>query len=154
MSVKYEIVPATAEHILELAQTMRKADVDEVWAAAHRTPLEALQVSVACSSETFAGLADGRVICVFGVASATLLSVMGIPWMLGSEELPKHARAFLRRNKSYIRWLKSEYKLLANYVDSRHTDAIRWLKWLGFKLDPALPFGPDQVPFHRFEMRA
>ena len=39
-----------------------------------------------------------------------------------------------------------------NYVDARHTDAIRWLKWLGFTLHPATPYGPFDLPFHKFTM--
>ena len=42
------------------------------------------------------------------------------------------------------------YRLLQNHVDARNTEAVRWLGWLGFEMDPALPFGPDQLPFHRF----
>ena len=87
MSVKYEIVPATEEHILELAQTMRKADVDEVWAACHFTPAQALEVSVATSTEPKTGLANGRVLCMFGVSVPTLLSDVGVPWLLGAEEI-------------------------------------------------------------------
>lgn len=151
---EYAVVPATQVHIEELAQTMRQADRDEVWAAAHLSPYMALKLSFESSSNASTGLVDSRVLCMFGVATTSIVSDIGVPWLLGSEELPKHARAFLRRNRPYIRSVNAEYKLLVNYVDARHTEVVRWLKWLGFKLDPAKPFGPDQVPFHRFEMRA
>ena len=49
--------------------------------------------------------------------------------------------------------ITKDYSLLINFVDARHGVAIRWLKWLGFKVFPAKPFGPDKLPFHRFEMR-
>jgi hypothetical protein len=150
----YQIDPATSETLAYIAEHMSKADREEVWAASHSTPLEALQKSMDGSSKAWVGLADGVPFCAFGVASSTLLSDVGVPWLLGTEDVPKHARVFLRVSKSYIHEQARWHKLLVNYVDARHARAVKWLRWLGFTMYPAEPFGPDQVPFHRFEMRA
>ncbi len=149
---EYQIVPATEEHAREMALVMRQADVDEVWAASHYEPLEALLVSLRLSPDPRAGLADGRVVCIYGVGQATLLSAHGVPWMLTAEELPDHARAFLRRNKLYLSEIRSKYRLLLNFVDARNTMAIRWLEWLGFDIAPAQPLGAENLPFHPFKM--
>lgn len=151
--VEYAMVPATDKHLLELAVTMRQADIDEVWATGHFTPLAALQLGKLTSREVTAGIADGMVLCIFGVAQLAVLSDKGIPWMLTSSELPRHARAVLRANRGWIDRARKQYPFLVNYVDVRNTIAMRWLGWLGFKLFDPEPFGVDQLPFRRFEMR-
>lgn len=150
---EYQIVPATREHALALAPEVRQADADEVWAAEHKTPEQALLHGVADSSDPRAGLVNGRVVCVFGVGQLTLASDWGIPWMLASAEVEQHARAFLRMNIAYVREIRSQYRMLLNYVDARNIMAVRWLRWLGFRVKPAVPYGIDELPFHLFDMR-
>ena len=151
---EYAIVPATMAHAEELAANMRKADVAEIWAAGRHKPLEALKLSLVVSRDPKAGLVDGRVVCMFGIAAPTLMSFTGVPWLLGSEELARHWRYFLRANIPVVARMREEYDVLANYVDARNKTAIRWLKWLGFDIKEAQPYGPDGLPFHRFEMKA
>jgi hypothetical protein len=150
---KYEIVPTTMEHVLDLVETMREADKDEVWAMTRATPCAALLTALRASRDARTGLADGEVLCIFGTTSVTTLGTTGIPWMLSSNSLPKHAKAFLRGSISYIEEMMGKYDILINYVDTRNIVAKRWLKWLGFTLDPPVPFGAARLPFHRFEMR-
>jgi hypothetical protein len=147
----YEIVPGLVCHAVELAANMRQADIDEVWAAGHVTPLQSLLQSVEGSRDTFAGLADGKVVCMFGVGTTTLISDVAIPWLLGSADLPKHSIAFLRANKARIQEMKQNYKVMRNFVDARNHKAIRWLKWLGFDILPPQSFGADKMPFHPFQ---
>ena len=149
---KYAIVSPTDEHIHALALDMSKADTDEVWAAGRKTPLEALEQSVSASSEPYVGLHEGRALCMFGVAELTILDNKGIPWMLSSDELKYHARPFLRGSRMYIDLMKEKYPFMVNFVDARNRAAIRWLRWLHFRLLPAEARGPDNVLFHRFEM--
>ncbi len=152
MRTKYQVVPATEEHAAEMALVMRQADVDEVWASSHYEPLEALLASLRVSPDPRAGLADGRVVCMYGVGQQTLLSDWGAPWLLTAEELPDHARAFMRGNKLYVSEMRSRYRLLLNFADARNIMALRWLKWLGFNIAPAQPLGPENLPFHPFKM--
>jgi hypothetical protein len=152
--VEYAMVPTTDQHIIELSETMREADKDEVWATGHFTPLEALTLGKVTSREVMTGLADGVVLCIFGVAQHVILSDKGIPWMLTSDELPKHAVAVLRANRRWIQEMQLKYLFLYNYVDVRNHAAVRWLSWLGFQLFAPEPFGVDKLPFRRFEMGA
>lgn len=148
-----EVVRATAEHADYLVEHMRQADRDECWAWAHLTPREAVDMSMV-SRDTIAGLADGRVVCIFGVREASPLSRTAYPWMLCTDELPKHALSFLRGSRVYVGMLRERYERLENYVDVRNHDAIKWLGWLGFSLDDPAPFGVEQLPFRRFWMES
>lgn len=152
-AAKYDIVPATEAHAVELAPAMRKEDADEIWASSRRRPLDALLYSLEVSRDTTqAGLADGRCVCLWGVAPASLLTDVGRPWLLASKEFERHASRFLRRNREYINEIRRQYPVLENWVDHRNVKSIRWLRWLGFDILPAEPIGPDAVPFHRFVM--
>lgn len=146
----YEIVPATLTHAEELSRTMREADAREAWAAGRLSPAEAVLTSIDASRDARAGLANGRVACIFGVGEWSVLGLLGVPWLLTSDEMPKHARRFLRGSREYLDEIRQQYRVLRNHVDARNTEAVRWLGWLGFEIDSPESFGPDQLPFHCF----
>lgn len=152
-AVDVRVEPATLAHAADLAPRMRKADVEEVWASGACRPQEALERSLRMTPEPWSGFANGELVCMFGIAPLTLLGDVGLPWLLGSHNLPQYARRFLRLNRHYMACVKQDYRLLVNYVDARNSVAIRWLGWLGFTILPAEPYGPFGLPFHRFEMR-
>lgn len=149
----YEVVEATMTHVAELAPRMRAADVEEVAVFGH-TPLEALTRSVKVSRDAYAGLVNGRVICMFGVSSPTLMSDEGSPWLLGSDEIVRHAKVFLRLNRLYIAGIRRQYRVLHNFVGARNVAAIRWLGWLGFSIsEHCQTIGDQGVEMIYFEMR-
>lgn len=133
---------------------MRVADRREIEAVNDATPLEALRISLARSTEVWAGMVDTEVACIFGVGPLSLLGGEGCPWLLGADLVERHAFAFARRNRAMVaRWLQT-YRVLRNVVDARNARAIRWLGWLGFVLQPPVPYGVARLPFHPFERRA
>lgn len=136
-----------------MAPHVRPADVDEAYAASGLPIERALADSVRFSSHAWAGTVDGEVACIFGVAPVNLLAGKGAPWLLGTELIERHAIAFLRRNRSYIRIMLSMYNHLENHVDCRNAQSIQWLRWLGFTFDEPAPYGHLRMPFMRFEMR-
>ena len=149
----YSIEAATWAHARELAKHMRVPDKREVWAAAHHTAEQAVCLSLAASRDARTGLADGEVVCMFGVGSLTILSLTGVPWLLATKKLDHHGCAFLRRNKEILADMGEGYTLLHNHVDVRNKRAIRWLRWLRFTILPPETYGVDRLPFHPFEMR-
>lgn len=148
----YEIVPTTEEHVAELSHSMRPEDVAECWAAQHLTPYEAIKRSLSYTDHPKTGLVDGKVINIWGVGKTTSLSDEGIPWMLTSHLVDYHIRPFLVESKAALVEMKKEASTFSNVVDARNNKAIKWLKWLGFKMEEAAPYGPDHLPFHQFTM--
>ena len=59
-------------------------------------------------------------------------------------------RKFARGSVKVMNWFKSAYPKLRNHVDARNSSAITWIKWLGFTVEKAVPYGPDGVLFHPF----
>ncbi len=147
-----EIRPATVEDALALV--LRQADREEVEALTGRDAREALVESVVRSAAAWAGLANGELVCLFGVVPVSLVGVTGIPWLLGSDAVTCYGRPFLRRNRAYLREMLREFPVLRNVVDARNTVSIRWLEWLGFTLGTPQPMGVCGLPFIPFAMSA
>jgi hypothetical protein len=147
------MIPTTAEHIEFIAEHMRAADVEEIWASGQFLPLRALRLAVLISEEALTGMADGVPICIFGVGRKSLLDTTGIPWLLGTDAIERHAKGFMQRNRTIIKAWRERYELLENWVDSRNTKSVAWLRWLGFTIQEASPYGAFGLPFHHFEMR-
>lgn len=147
------IVPATEDHIEEIAARMRAADRQEVFAARGVSPHEALEFSLQKSAIARTALVDGKPEVMFGVADLNVLSRVGAPWLLGTDAVEAEYRQFLRRSIDWRGQLLQRYDVLRNLVDERNAVSVRWLKWLGFRFLKAFPVGDDKLPFWLFEMR-
>lgn len=119
-----------------------------------RDSREVVIESVERSAMAWAGLADGQLVCLFGVVPLSLVGVTGVPWLLGSDAVCSYSRQFLRRNRAYVALMLREYPLLANVVDARNDVSIRWLGWLGFTFGRPQPMGARGLPFIPFKMEA
>lgn len=151
--IDYAMVPAEAEHIDDLlAWGIRQADIDECWAASRMTPEEAMREGMKVSS-AWTGLLYGIPVCMFGVTPVSLLSGTGAPWMIGTNYINRHPKAFLVGSKVVIRGMLAQFEHLFNFVDARNKQAVKWLKWLGFTIYDPVPYGPFNRLFHPFEMR-
>lgn len=150
---QYAIVPTTEDHIEFVAEHMREDDINEVYASSGLSPYVALRFSCKMSDPCYTGTADDEPVCIFGVVPKSMLSDTGVPWLLGTDAVSRHARAFLRRNKKVVKQWRERFELLENYVDARNKKSIAWLEWLGFEIHPAKPYGVQGLPFHYFEMR-
>lgn len=145
------IVPALLKHADALAPVMRAPDRAEIWASSHKEPLECLRHSLGISEEFWAAFAGDQILALFGVVDQ---QEFGVPWMLASDRLRLHPRAALVIGRRMVNAWLTEYGRLQNFVDARQTASIRWLRKLGFTVEPPRPLGPDQLPFHLFRQEA
>lgn len=152
MAADIQIVRARAAHIRTIAERMRQADRDEVWASSRKSPAGALMYSLRKSSVAWTALVDGRPEVMWGVGDINILAGVGAPWLLGTDAVEKHTVTFLRRSTDFRAQLLARYSVLRNFVDDRNTVSIRWLKWLGFKLSD--PVEMNGHSFRLFELRA
>ena len=124
-----QIVPIEPKHAA-ITPYLRQTDVQE-HAAVSDLPIDAaVAFSIAHSERGFAAELDGRVAAVFGVNG-------GVVWLVGTDEIAKHPVMFYRLSKKIFERLSDGYERLFNYVDARNILSLRWLKWLGFKIEPA-----------------
>lgn len=146
----YRIEPATLEHVAMILPKLREADRIELSRTAPFSVERQLELSVRCSWDAIAGFADDEIVVLAGVASHNRLLGIGCPWMVATDELPKHARVFLREDKKLIeKWLEI-FPRLENWVDNDNVISQKWLKRLKFELDNPVAYGHQGCLFRRF----
>jgi RimJ/RimL family protein N-acetyltransferase len=144
--------PAGVEHLEELLLEMRQLDWQEVEAASGDVAV-ALDQSLKVSYNPVAvRLADGGLVALFGVAPLTITSDTAAIWLLGTDRMRAFPRDVIADTVRYVGMIRERYPRLVNYVDVRNRPSIRWLRHVGFTLDPPAPFGVAGMLFHRFHM--
>jgi hypothetical protein len=148
------IVKPGMEHVQYIAEHMRQADRDEVYALAGWSPLKAALFSVTHSDMALCAVHDGLPAVIWGAGQRIVMYDEGSPWLLGTPVIEHNAKRFLRQSILWRDELLNRYGSLVNVVDQRNVVSIRWLRWLGFTLDPPIKLGFEGRPFHRFHLEA
>jgi len=147
------IVRASQEAIDAIGE-LRKCDEQEVRAALGLDGRTALQMSFEHAVRSWAILADGDPVAVFGVSDYPHVRGQGCPWLLASERISEIWRFVLRNTKEYVFGPMMEgFDSLFNFVDVRNEASIRWLEWVGFHISNPIPFGLGGEMFHPFWLR-
>ncbi len=135
-----------------LKDHLKKEDVDEIYASHHHSPEEALRL---CYEDSIAAwtVSNGHPLCVFGVYSAHVLGDEAVIWMLGTDDLQKIQRRFLRHSKYYVQVMLGFYPTLFNFVSIKNKTSIKWLSWIGAKLEPPAPYGIEGEMFQKFTFK-
>jgi GNAT superfamily N-acetyltransferase len=137
--VIYTLLPATEDDAHELAPLLRAADRAEVLALGAE-PIDGLLDSLRASREAWTARADGQIICMTGVCPLTLIGSTGVPWLLGSDLVPKHGPHFLRESRRLVARWREMFPVLENRVPADYAAALRWARWMGFTVHPGQPF--------------
>ena len=147
-----DVLPVTAEDVATILPIVRQADIDEITEALGIPMERALMEAITGSLNAKKIVVEGMVVAVFGDATYSILGSVGVPWLISTIHVERHARAFLKVCKPEVQGMLTRHHHLINYVDARNTSAIRWLKWLGFTFGPSVPYGARRFPFHPFTL--
>lgn len=147
------MVPAKREDIDVIAANARQSDIDELYATGRVTPREAMEWGFDHSVRCWTGYLGEEPVCMFGVAPTYWSHVTGAAWMVGTTRIDRHPKAFLKGSRAAMVEMLSLYPLLVNFVDCRHTKAIKWLEKLGATFQDPQPYGVLGLPFLFFEIR-
>ncbi|CUA90935.1 hypothetical protein Ga0061061_1171, partial [Chelatococcus sambhunathii] len=66
-------------------------------------------------------------------------STLGISWMLGTDDLARHSRWFLRNCGGMLDEMHGHFPTFYNFADERNEVHIRWLRWAGFTFGRRIP---------------
>ena len=150
--IEHECRPASSEDVAYIAANMRSADIAEVQAATGREPEEALLDGLVASRCPLTFAPQGIPAAIFGVCQDPRNTYIGAPWLLATDEFPKHLRQIATFGPALLCALSWDFDYLQNYVDARNTIHIAWIKRLGFNLTRTVPeFGAEKRPFIHFE---
>lgn len=142
---------SVAEDVPLIAARIREADRTELWRSSHATPERAMEYGLRHSSPCLT-IDAGAPIGIFGAVPSEGLEDIGICWMVCTIDIRKHAKAFLKGCRPELRLMMQRYERLFNFVDADNAEAVNWLRWLGFTIYPAHPYGIEECPFHPFEI--
>lgn len=137
-----------------LIANLRPADLAECQAYGRGDIGAGIESSVARSMLCWSGFIDGELAAILGVAPVNALGGIGSPWMLGTPVLDAHSRVLVRAVPEYIAKMLNAFPHLVNFVHTKNTTSVRWLRRLGFTLHEPVPYGAPGELFHPFEMRA
>lgn len=153
--MRVDLRPAEPHDPAWFAPRLRPADTAELVAASGPDVRATLERALGQSlGKAWVAMLGEEPIALFGLAPFGLLASSAAPWMVGTPTLLTQGRALMEVGRAYCAMAKSEFSLLVNYVDVRNEASVRWLKRLGFEMGEPVPFGVEQRPFMRFEMRS
>lgn len=127
------IRPAWPDDSLALANRLRPGDLGELEAADPllTTPQEAIERSILASKIARTLELGGVPEAVFGIVDEG--SGYGRIWMLGAPRVAEDRRWFLAESAWQLQDLATGFFEVYNLVDERYVEALRWLRWLGFR---------------------
>lgn len=145
---------ARASDCEALAPKIKQEDIDEIKASDNVTPLEGLKGPMSIEgNKTYSiiGTEEEGIIGMFGTVPSIDNPDFGIIWMLGSNDIQKHAKQFLKECPKWIEEASKDYKYVFNFIDVRNQTSRLWLKWLGFKEIRLIEnYGYGKLPFIQF----
>lgn len=119
--------------------SLRKADIEELkTATGFKNPIDSLRYSVAHSTEWTEVCQEtdtGEIITIFGLGKTLdhFDEPVGVPWMVASPSLIRYRKVLMRYSRKVVQEMLEQFPLLNNFVDSRNTVHIHWLKHMGFQ---------------------
>lgn len=147
-----DFVKPTDEMIEYIAANMRDADALEVWEMCRHTPLQSIRAGLDISKFSTVAVINGIPCAVFGLVVVDILSGTGVPWLLGTDYAVEQRRVFLKHCKQGLGQMLDICPNLFNYVHADNKISVRWLKYMGFNIEKALPIGTNGAMFHKFSI--
>lgn len=144
-----DLVRAEIRHIGRIAAGIRAIDREECEAMG-RSPKQSLRLGLLTSDKAWTALLDGRPVAMFGVVTTDAIGGEATPWFLGTDEVYRHARAFIMWGPGMLSRMGDSRTRLSNLVSAHNSRAIRLLRRWGFEV------GSDEVtirgvPFLHFQ---
>lgn len=137
--------PATLDDARYVGDRLRAEDEAEALLFCE-TGTQAVVESVRASLLAECIVIDGEPAAVVGISISDLVAGTGCPWLLTAAAVERHPIAFGRETKRLIKRGLALAPRLENVVDARYTRAIKWIRWLGFTVEP------EQAGLRRFWM--
>lgn len=144
-----ELRPVTQDAIDYVLAHLSAADRAEMQASGLQDPPEVFATAAAEAPIAHAVYLDGEPVAILG-CNAGPVEGIGIPWMIGTDKAAQTGVAGAVLSRRTVAQMRHRFTHLTNWVHCEHRRAIRWLKWLGFRVKQH-PVGPNGA-FLEFEM--
>ncbi len=153
---RYKIEPATREHVLAIGPLLREEDRAEIAGLGgnvRKALWRGFRNSIWCRVATV----DGEIaaiwgLCVAGRAGIGPLSGKAVPWLLTTDAIERVPVAFVRHARREVAAMRRLYPSLENHVAADYRRAVKFLRLIGFAVDPPEPVGIGGAAFCRFHI--
>jgi hypothetical protein len=132
--------PDDAELILP---RLRLRDYAEI--AACGDPLEVIDRGLANSLSAWAVEIDAELAVLWGLRTANILDDRVYLWMIATPAVERHPVVLGRYSRAVVARLLQHYSLLYGEVQSDYATSLRWLRWLGARVDDAKSYRNGHV---------
>jgi hypothetical protein len=144
---------ATLDDVRSLGPRLRWEDRIEATLASGMPPEVALENSFRDSDVVWSICENDTCVAMAGVGPVheKTKGLVGVPWLLSSDDINKHPKSALRAIKEIYINITLIYPKLINFVFADNPMAIKLVKHLGFTVsDTPEPYGREDVLFYRF----
>lgn len=142
--VRFDIVPASPEHVSEIVRTMRAEDRLEVTALGLDVS-ELLHGLYGRSHYRRAALLAGDVAAVWGTEGDAPDWVHA--WLFTSPVVERAPLAFFRQAQSVVREALEQKRELQSQVMAGYTKSERFWQMMGFDIGEPIALGPQAAPY-------
>jgi hypothetical protein len=145
-----EVRDAVGSDVALLKDRLRRKDAEEVLALGAGSIEDELAQSFAQSRQRYTIERGGVPLAMFGILPETILGDRAVVWLLGTDDLAKIKKTFVRGTGLFLRKFLEEYPILFNFVPADYTQTIRWLEAFGARFDAPEPVGRRGEMIRRF----
>lgn len=140
---------ALPEHAAFVGANLRPSDVKELEAMAalqgdSRSLSEMCEESAAQSDLAIALFTPDKddPLAVLGIVTLDVERRLGSPWLLATDDFDEvYNRTFHTQSQVWVDALCAPFEHVANFVLASNRRSVRWLRSLGFTVDPPKPDG-------------
>lgn len=133
-----------------IADHARVCDREEIKASSGKTVMESITYGLTHSTQCWTILLGDQPVSICGVIKSVTYDDCGIVWMISTDKADRRPVAFYRAAQKCLEEMNAQFNCIANFVDARNVDAMRFLESLGFTLEGPVPSGIMGMPFHKF----
>jgi len=132
--MKFLIRGADKSDVEYIGENMTEEAKREIRKSGFPIPADAIRFSAATSDVCNVLELDGTPIMIYGVCG----SILGTSkiWAIGTDGCKKCPMFMVRIGRKVVRAFRSIYGALENWCDEDYTASIKWLRMIGFEVDP------------------
>lgn len=135
MTPTRQIVAVTDDVCEDIACRVYPPEVTDIWKSAGLSAVDAIKICRDRSVQCWAWIIDGEPACVFGFVPVSMTSKTAAPWVIITDLVLRHKVEFLRSSLKMLKWARQVYPDLRGHVKCDHLDSVKWLTWMGFRVD-------------------
>lgn len=90
------------------------------------------------------GFIKGKIACVWGLITPSLLAEQAYMWLHTTDVVQKHKITFIRGSRDIVKIALEDFTSIVGECVKGNDRAVPWLKWLGAEFGEPLS---DRIPF-------